>query len=320
MFAGHVPDAALPRSHPSAPPRPELTVVEARIDAWAHRRLARMDRGRVARGLIELLVFALKQGWAAVFGGAMLVAIAVAHVAYPDSAPLARNDALTLVALGLQVAMLAFRLETLRELRVVLVFHVVGTAMELFKTDAGSWSYATDGVLRIGAVPLFSGFMYAAVGSYLVRVFRIFDLRFDGYPRRSLAAVVAAAAYANFFTHHWVADVRWWLVAAVVLVFGRCTMHYRVHRGRHRMPVVVAFGLVACAIWAAENVATRFGAWAYPSQVVAWHPVGIGKVGSWFLLMLISVALVTWVYPPRPLAGTAAEPASPASRAAAADA
>jgi uncharacterized membrane protein YoaT (DUF817 family) len=329
VFAGHVPDAALPTprppvSVPPPPPRPELTVVEARIDAWAHHRLARVRRGRLARGLVELVVFVLKQGWAAVFGGAMLAAIAVAHVAYPDSAPLARNDALTLVALGLQVAMLASRLETLRELRVVLVFHVVGTAMELFKTDAGSWSYATDGALRIGAVPLFSGFMYAAVGSYLVRVFRIFDLRFDGYPRRSVAAVVAAAAYANFFTHHWVADVRWWLVAAVVLVFGRCTMHYRVHRGRHRMPVVVAFGLVACAIWAAENVATRFGAWAYPSQVVAWHPVGVGKVGSWFLLMLISVALVTWVYPPRPLdrpaAAPGAAPAPAAGRAAAADA
>ncbi|MDM7853698.1 DUF817 domain-containing protein [Cellulomonas alba] len=319
-----MPDAALPT--PPRHPRSELTVVEARIDAWANRRLARVGAGRVARALVELVVFVLKQGWAAVFGGAMLAAIALAHVAYPDSPPLARNDALTLVAVGLQVAMLASRLETLRELRVVLVFHVVGTAMELFKTDAGSWSYATDGVLRIGAVPLFSGFMYAAVGSYLVRVFRIFDLRFDGYPRRSLAAVVAAAAYANFFTHRWVADVRWWLVAAVVVVFGRCTMHYRVHRGRHRMPVVVAFGLVACAIWAAENVATRFGAWAYPSQVVAWHPVGIGKVGSWFLLMLISVALVTWVYPPRPLAGATAEPATapapaPAtSRAAAADA
>jgi uncharacterized membrane protein YoaT (DUF817 family) len=311
-----VPDEPLTARPADVPDRAGLTSVETRIDGWAHRRLARIRPRRTAAALVELVVFVLKQGWAAVFGGAMLLAIALAHVAYPDTAPLARNDALTLVALALQVTMLALRLETLRELRVVLVFHVVGTGMELFKTDAGSWSYATDGVLRIGAVPLFSGFMYAAVGSYLVRVFRIFDLRFDAYPRRWLAALVAAAAYANFFTHHWIADLRWWLVAAVVLVFGRCTMHYRVHRGRHRMPVVVAFGLVACAIWAAENVATRFGAWAYPSQVVAWHPVGVGKVGSWFLLMLISVALVTWVYPPRalersaPVDRTAATPAT----------
>ena len=43
---------------------------------------------------------------------------------------------------------------------------------------------AAEGMLRIGGVPLFTGFMYAAVGSYLVRVYRLFDLRFDRYPRR----------------------------------------------------------------------------------------------------------------------------------------
>ena len=80
--------------------------------------------------------------------------------------------------------MLVTRLETVREMRVVLLFHVVGTVMEVFKTDVGSWSYAADGLLRVGAVPLFSGFMYGAVGSYLARVMRIFDLRFDRYPRR----------------------------------------------------------------------------------------------------------------------------------------
>ena len=63
--------------------------------------------------------------------------------------------------------------------------------MELFKTDMGSWSYAAEGVLRIGAVPLFSGFMYAAVGSYMVRVYRLFDLGFTRYPRRWLTAIVA---------------------------------------------------------------------------------------------------------------------------------
>ena len=37
--------------------------------------------------------------------------------------------------------------------------------MEVFKTEAGSWTYPEDNLLRIGGVPLFSGFMYAAVGS-----------------------------------------------------------------------------------------------------------------------------------------------------------
>jgi len=36
--------------------------------------------------------------------------------------------------------------------------------------------------LRIMGVPLFSGFMYACVGSYMARVWRIFDFRFDRFP------------------------------------------------------------------------------------------------------------------------------------------
>ncbi|MBD7918217.1 DUF817 domain-containing protein [Cellulomonas sp. Sa3CUA2] len=284
-------------------PRPgarELTVVEERIDDWARARLTRLRARSVRAGLVELAVFVLKQGWACLFGGLLLVVLLVARFWYPDDASLARNDALTLAALALQVVMLVTRLETLREMRVVLLFHVVGTVMELFKTDVGSWSYAAEGVLRVGAVPLFSGFMYGAVGSYLVRVFRIFDLRFDRYPRRGLTALVAAGIYVNFFTHHWFADARWVLLAAVVAVYGRTVMHFRVHAARLRMPILAAFALVATFIWVAENVATFAGAWLYPSQVDGWHVVGGTKLVAWFLLMIISVVLVAWVYPPRP--------------------
>ncbi|WP_322746774.1 DUF817 domain-containing protein [Cellulomonas sp. S1-8] len=284
---------------PRAPAR-ELTVVEERIDAWARARLARMPRSPARVVVVELVVFVLKQGWACLFGALLLAVLLAARFWYPDDAVLARNDALTLAALTLQVLMLATRLETVREMRVVLLFHVVGTVMELFKTDVGSWSYAADGVLRVGAVPLFSGFMYAAVGSYLVRVFRIFDLRFDRYPARWVTAVLAAAIYVNFFTHHWVADARWLLLAGVVAVYGRTVMHFRVHARRLRMPVLLAFTLVASFIWAAENVATFAGAWLYPSQVDGWHVVGGTKLVSWFLLMIVSVVLVAWVYPPRP--------------------
>ena len=108
-------------------------------------------------------------------------------------------------------------------------------------------------------VPLFSGSMYGAVGSYMVRVYRLFDLRFDRYPRQWVLAVLAALVYANFFGHHFVWDARYVLLALVVLLFGATTMHARVHRTVLRMPVLVAMGLVALFIWVAENVATWAG-------------------------------------------------------------
>jgi len=282
------------------------TGLEQRIDAIADRMLRDASANGVRAGLIEFAVFVLKQAWACVFGATLLVVIVAARLFYPDDAALARNDVLTIAAVLIQVTMLAFRLETARELRVIVLFHITGTVMELFKTDMGSWEYAAEGMLRIGGVPLFSGFMYAAVGSYMVRVYRLFDLGFTRYPRRWLTAIVAAAIYLNFFTHHFWWDARWVLVAATVLLWAPTVMHARIRVRVLRLPLLAVFAGVALFIWLAENIATWAGAWAYPDQTAGWEPVSGSKIVSWFLLMIISVVLVAWVYPPEPPASVRA--------------
>lgn len=275
------------------------TSLEQRIDAVANRLLRDAAANGSRAGLIEFAVFVLKQAWACVFGAALLIVIVAARLWYPDDALLARNDALTIAAVLIQLAMVAFRLETGRELWVIVLFHATGTVMELFKTDVGSWAYAADGVLRLGGVPLFSGFMYAAVGSYMVRVYRLFDLSFTSYPRRWLTAIVAAAIYLNFFTHHYWWDLRWLLLVAVALVWLPTVMHARVWRRTMNLPLLAVFAGVAVFIYFAENIGTWAGAWVYPDQADGWQPVSPSKLVSWFLLMIISVVLVAWVYPPR---------------------
>lgn len=172
--------------------------------------------------------------------------------------------------------------------------------MEVFKTHMGSWSYESEGLLRIGAVPLYSGFMYAAVGSYMVRVMRLFDLRFTRYPPLWATAVVAAGIYLNFFTHHHLPDLRWLLLALVVVLYVRCMMSFRIRRGGrwYRMPVLAAFAGVAFFLWIAENLGTAAGAWIYPHQAEGWEPVPLTKLVAWLLLMMISVVLVTLVHRP----------------------
>ncbi|WP_083511194.1 DUF817 domain-containing protein [Microbacterium sp. XT11] len=275
------------------------TRLEQRIDGAAHRLLTDAPTGGVRAWLTEAAVFVLKQAWACVFGAALLVAIVAARLWYPDDAPLARNDLLTITAVLIQAAMLVFRLESGRELWVIVLFHLAGTGMEVFKTDVGSWAYAADGVLRIGGVPLFSGFMYAAVGSYMVRVHRLFDLGFTRYPRRWLTTVLAVAIYVNFFTHHWWWDLRWVLLAGIVALWLPTVMNARVWRRTIRLPLLAVFAGVAVFIYLAENIGTWAGAWVYPDQVAAWQPVSPSKLSSWFLLMIISVVMVTWVFPPR---------------------
>lgn len=279
-----------------------LTSVEQAIDDAAHRLLAGRPESGPWGWFVEFLVFGAKQAWACLFGFLLLLVIVAARLWYPEDAALDRNDVLTLAAVLIQVLMLAARLETVGELRVIVLFHVAGTVMELFKTDVGSWLYEPGGVLRIAGVPLFSGFMYAAVGSYMVRVYRLFDLRFDRYPRRWVTALIAAGIYANFFAHHYWVDLRWLLIAAVVVVYWPTVMQARLLRVRIDVPILAAFGGVAVFIWLAENIATWAGAWSYPGQVDGWEPVSVAKLGSWFMLMIVSVVLVTWVYPPRPSA------------------
>ena len=283
-----------------------MTPLERTIDRTAHRILAHAPARGARAVLVECAVFILKQAWACIFGALLLLVIVAARLWYPDDAALARNDALTIAAILIQIGMLAFKLESGRELWVIVLFHITGTAMEIFKTDVGSWSYEAEGVLHIGAVPLFSGFMYAAVGSYMVRVYRLHRLRFSHYPRVWLTTLLAAAIYANFFAHHFIVDLRWVLLALVVLLWWRTVMHFQVWRVTLRAPLLLVFAGVALFIWFAENIATWAGAWLYPHQEGGWELVSPQKLIAWFLLMIISVVMVTWVYPPRPVeeAGT----------------
>ncbi len=277
-----------------------FTSVEARIDAAAHAVLDRLPASGPAGGLVELVVFGLKQGWACLFGGLMVGLLIATSRLWPADAPLARYDFLFLSAIAIQAAMLGFKLETWREARVIAIFHIVGTAMEVFKTGAGSWSYPEAAYFRLYGVPLFSGFMYASVGSYMARVTRVFDIRMANYPVIALTVALAVAIYVNFFTHHFIFDFRYVLFAGTAVLFWRTTMWFRVHLAWRRMPLLVAFGLVTLFIWLAENIGTLTRTWLYPNQYAAWAPLGPGKFGSWFLLMIVSAVLVTLVHPPRP--------------------
>lgn len=255
--------------------------------------------------IYEFALFVFKQGWACLFGALMLVLLLATHFYYPADAPLARYDFLTIAALAVQIGMLALRLETWGEARVILAFHVVGTVMELFKTAYGSWIYPEPSLLRIGGVPLFSGFMYAAVGSYIARVWRIFDFRFEPYPRSPWPELLAVAIYVNFFAHHWLPDIRIVLFAALVLLFRRTKVYFTVWRTPRWMPLLLGWLLVALFIWFAENLATFARAWTYPDQVGGWQLVSPAKLGSWYLLMYISFVLVAAVHRPQPRENTA---------------
>ncbi|MFC7331068.1 DUF817 domain-containing protein [Marinactinospora rubrisoli] len=241
--------------------------------------------------LTQLVRFGLLQARACAFAGCLLAGLAVSSVL---PLPIPRYDALLLYAVAVTAAFWGLRLETGREVMAILGFHVVGLAFELFKVHMGSWSYPEEAVAKIAGVPLYSGFMYAAVGSYVVRAWTLLELGLTGY-RPVATALLAAAVYANFFTHHWLPDLRLPLAAGIVAVTWGAWVRYRVGERWYRMPLAVAFVLIGFFLWVAENAATLLGAWSYPHQEAAWAMVHPAKFGAWALLVTVSFVLVaTW--------------------------
>ncbi|HEX4008103.1 MAG TPA: DUF817 domain-containing protein [Acidobacteriaceae bacterium] len=293
---------------------PMLSATKTRFHAIRLRLESHVATRRRDALLWEFFLFVFKQGWACLFGAIMLSLLLLTGAYWPHHWALARYDFLFLAALAVQIGLLLTRMESVREAKVILVFHIVGTCMELFKTSVGSWTYPEHNLIRIGHVPLFSGFMYASVGSYLARVTRILEVRYTRYPPRWVTVALAILIYVNFFTHHYLPDIRVFLFAALALAFGRTWVYYRPYQKYRRMPLLFGFCLVAFFIWAAENVGTFASAWVYPHQSHGWQVVGAGKFGAWLLLMVISFVLVSLVHTPQPPPVREAETAGEASR------
>lgn len=278
--------------------------VESQAAAWPvlrravswERSLARMasGKGRFASLFYEFVRFGMKQGWACLFGALLLFLVMATRLFYPAHATFTRLDFLFAAALAIQAGMLVFELETLAEAGVILVFHITGMAMEIFKTSVGAWEYPEPSHFHIGGVPLFTGFMYAAIGSYLFRIWRLLGFRFTHHPPLPALSLLALVIYVNFFSEHYFPDIRLFLLAAALALFGRTWVFYRPWRTTRSMPLLLGFFLVSLFIWLAENVGTFTEIWRYPNQRAGWHMVPVEKLLAWFLLMLVSYALVAW--------------------------
>lgn len=264
----------------------------AALDAALLRPTPWAPLARLPRALVEFLYFGLKEARACLFAGLFFAAIFLVPRAGLFGIP--RYDVLLLVALAIQAFMVLAKLETLDELKAITLFHVVGFVLEAFKTSPaiGSWAYPDFAWTKVLGVPLFSGFMYAAVGSHVIQAWRLLDVRIRHHPPYWLATLVAVAIYLNFFTHHFIGDYRWYIAACALGVYARTTVVFRPLDRDRRMPMLLAFVLVGFFIWLAENFSTFFGVWRYPDQLGAWSSVHVGKWSSWSLLVVMTFTIV----------------------------
>ncbi|MFN4100055.1 MAG: DUF817 family protein [Pararhodobacter sp.] len=242
-------------------------------------------------------MFVLKHLWAGMFGGVLMIAIALFAVFWNPDWPVARYDGLFVVAVVTQGLFLLYRLESREEVAALVAFSVLGLGMEWYNTAAGHWTYPDEGFFAIAHVPLFVGAMYAAVGVCVLRMIRIFEMSFAPFPPHLAAIALAAAIYVNFFTQHFWWDIRIALFAAMLLLFARTRIWFTPYRGkRWYLPMLLSLFLSALGVWLAENLGTLTGTWLYDGQEThEW--VSLGTLGSWVLFLYIALMVALSVMP-----------------------
>lgn len=264
----------------------------ATLDEYLLASGVRHDLSGMSRLGAELLYFGLKQARACLFAGLFFATVFSTPRHGLFGVP--RYDVLLVVALAIQIWMVWAKLESLDELKAITLFHLVGFGLEVFKTSGAihAWAYPDFAYTKILGVPLFSGFMYASVGSYIIQAWRLFDLRVVHHPPYWMAGLIAVIIYANFFTHHFIGDYRWYIAACALGLYARATVVFRPFDRDRKMPLLLSFILIGFFIWLAENINTFFDVWKYPNQLGAWSAVHVGKWSSWSLLVIMTFTIV----------------------------
>lgn len=231
---------------------------------------------------------------AALFGLLLLLAFVITYQMHWPMAGIYRYDALLAYALIIQVFLVYFKLETPREVWVIAIFHLMAMLMELFLTHPkiASWHYPEPAIFRLYTVPLFAGFMYSAVGSFLARSLRLYKASFGHLPGLKWLGLLAVLSYANFFTKFFIPDIRNILFVLSIILFWKTRLLFSIQKQAYQLPFLPLLLTLAFIVWLAENIATFANIWRYPSQADLWHMVGWGKLGSWYLLLTLSLVLV----------------------------
>ena len=239
--------------------------------------------------LRHLFLFAWQEALSCLFPVIVFSLLALSHL---SAQWIPRYDFMLIACILVQFVLYYTRFETKDEVRVICLFHLLGLVMEIFKVHVGSWSYPEFAYTKIAGVPLYSGFMYASVASYLCQAWRRFNLKMEHWPPTAWVRVTGALIYLNFFSNYFLPDIRYYLGAVILVLFRKSRVHFFIENKRYRMPVVLSFLLIGFFIWLAENIATFLGAWKYAYQHTAWKVVSYSKISSWAFLVIVSYIIV----------------------------
>lgn len=244
----------------------------------------------------EFLIFIKKQAQSALFGGIILALLLITR--YVSIPGIYRYDLLFILAVIVQIILIVTKAEKPKEVLAIIVFHICAMGMEIWKTSpmVGSWAYPEPAFFMIGSVPLFTGFMYSSVGSYIARAWRINNFRFIDLPNRFILFLLGLAIYVNFFTNYFTIDVRYYLFALALIAFWKTKFYVTLTTKTFKIYPLFSTALLALFVWLAEQIGTLARVWVYPNQTTEWHPVSFHMFTSWYMLLIFSFIIIVLIY------------------------
>jgi uncharacterized membrane protein YoaT (DUF817 family) len=264
----------------------------------AHKRILKIlehntSDKQLIRYLKEFLCFGYKEAISCIFPVIIFGSLAITKFVSVPFIP--RYDLLLIIFLIVQYLMFKFNLKDAEEVNMICLFHVLGIMMEIYKVSHNSWAYPEHAYAKVLDVPLYSGFMYASIASYICQAWRNLDLKLEAWPNPAACFILAVLIYGNFYTNVHTYDIRLILIPALFLVFYRTSVYFNTNGQIRKMPMIVSFFLIAFFVWLAENIATFLGAWKYPNQAQEWRIVSLHIMSSWFLLVIVTIILVALI-------------------------
>lgn len=250
---------------------------------------------KIKHFISEFWVFLKKQASSAVFGGLVLGALVLSK--YIDFHGIYRYDALFIFAVFIQIILIIIKAEKPKEILAIIIFHICAMVMEIFKTSpmVGSWVYPEPAIFAIGTVPLFTGFMYSSVGSYIARAWRINNFRFYNLPSRITLFILGLLIYINFFTDYFY-DARYFIFIFALIVFWNTKFYVTLTSRTFQIHPLISNALLASFVFLAEQIGTFARAWVYPNQTAHWKPVSFHMYTSWYMLLIFSFVIIAIIF------------------------
>ena len=244
---------------------------------------------------LELYYFLKKNFYSAIYWIILIFIILISSL-IPEEI-ISKYDSIFIIVIFLQIFLIIFKIETKKEFLVILIFHWLATAMEIFKTSDSIWSWKYPDIENsffvLWNIPLFVWFLYSAVWSYISRAQKYLNLEYSNYPKNRYAVILAILIYINFFTHHFIYDFRYFLILATFWLFYKTSLKFKVYKKTRKISFLLSWFLTAIFIWIAENIATFQKIWLYPNQENGWELVRFSKATSWFLLLIVSFVVIS---------------------------